>query len=176
MDAALGPSSSPAAVAGWRAWVAPVSAWWKALGERERALVGIAATVLVLFVVFVVAVRPAWRTVRDAPAQLAALDAQLQDMQRLAAEAAELRAAPQITPEQSAAALKAATERLGDKAKLTLQADRAVLTLNGVGTNALRDWLTEVRSGARARPLEAQLARTGTGFTGTVTLVVGGNR
>ena len=73
------------------------------------------------------------------------------------------------------AALKAATERLGDKAKLSLQGDRAVLTLNGAGTEALRGWLAEARSGARARPLEANLLRAGTGYSGTLVLSIGGN-
>jgi general secretion pathway protein M len=95
-------------------------------------------------------------------------------MQRLAAESAELRATPPVNPEQAQAALKAATERLGDKAKISLQGDRAVLTLNGAGTEALRGWLAEARSGARARPLEANLMRSGSGYSGTLVVAVGG--
>ena len=118
--------------------------------------------------------QPAWRTLARAPAEIDTLDAQLQSMQRLAAEAQELRAAPPVTPDQATAALKAATARLGDKARLALQGERAVLTLNGVGTGALRDWLAEARAGARARPLEANLTRASQGYSGTLVVGLGG--
>ena len=53
-----------------------------ALAARERRLVALAAAVLGAFLLWTVAVQPAWRTLRDAPAQREALDAQLQTMQR----------------------------------------------------------------------------------------------
>ena len=80
---------------------------------------------------------------------------------------------PPVTNEQAAAALRAATERLGEQGKLVLQAERAILTLNNAGTGALRDWLAEARSGARARPLEATLTRGGQGYSGTLVVVFG---
>jgi general secretion pathway protein M len=49
-----------------------------------------------------------------------------------------------------------------------------VLTLNGISTSQLRDWLAEARSGARARPVEASLLRSGPGYSGTLVLAVGG--
>lgn len=73
-----------------------------------------------------------------------------------------------VSPAQAGAALQAATERLGEKGRLSMQGDRASLTLNGVGPEALRGWLLEARSAARARPVEAQLTRSGAGFSGTV--------
>lgn len=154
--------------------LAPLRTWWATLSRRDQRLVTLGAAVLGLFLVWSLAIRPAWTTVRAAPAQLDALELQLQSMQRLAAEARELRAAPSIGADQSAAAVKAASDRLGERAKLTLQGDRAVLSLNGIGSEDLRNWLAEVRSGARARPIEAQLARGPQGFTGTVTLTIGG--
>ena len=152
---------------------APVQAFWQALTKREKrfALLGLAAIVLGL--VWLLAVQPAWRTIARAPAEIDTLEAQLQNMQRLAAETQQLRSAPPVTPEQAAAALKAATERLGDRAKLALQGERAVLTLTGVGTGALRDWLAEARAGARARPLEANLTRAAQGYTGTLVVAIG---
>ena len=93
-------------------------------------------------------------------------------MQRMAAEAQVLRAAPSITVEQSNAALRAASARLGDQAKLAIQGDRAVLTVNGLDSDALRNWLTEVRTGARARPIDAQLARAAQGFNGSITVTL----
>ena len=160
---------------------APISAQWGALrqrwlglGARDRRLATLAAAVLGAFLVWSFAVLPAWRVLRDAPAQREALDLQLQDMRLLAADAQQLRGAPALSSEQSAAALRAASERLGTKARLSLQGDRAVLTLNGLSSAQLREWLAEARAGARARPVEAQLSRTAQGFNGSVVLSLGG--
>lgn len=158
-------------------WTARLGAWrerWRGLGARERRLVLVAAGVLGAFVLWVVALQPAWRTLRDAPAQRDVLERQLQDMRVLAAEAQQLRSAPALGREQSAAALRAASDRLGNKARLSLQGDRAVLTLNGLSSAQLREWLAEARAGARARPVEAQLSRGAQGFSGSIVLVLGG--
>lgn len=154
--------------------LAPASAWWHALPTRERRLVVVAASVLGLYLLWVLALSPALQTVRTAPRQLDALDAQLQTMQAMAAEAAELRAAPPINRQQATAALQAATGRLGEAGKLTLQGDRAVLNLTNASTGALRDWLAEARSGARARPLEATFSRSTEGTSGTLVVAIGG--
>ena len=150
--------------AGWRSWRA-----------RDRAPAPALAALAVLgaFLLWSVAIQPAWRTLREAPAQLEPLDAQLQQMQRAGRRSRELRATPPLSAEQSAAALKAASDRLGNKARLSLQGDRAVLTLNGVSSDALRDWLAEARAGARARPVEAQLSRGAQGYSGSVVLSLG---
>ena len=154
--------------------LAPLRARWQGLARREQTLLAVVAAIVALALLWLVAVQPAWRTLARAPAEIDTLDAQLQTMQRQAAEAQELRAAPPVTPDQAAAALKAATARLGDKAKLALQGERAVLTLSGVGSGALRDWLAEARAGARARPLEANLARATQGYSGTLVVGLGG--
>ncbi len=159
---------------------APVAAQWGALRERWRSLAArdqrltlLALAVLGAFLVWSAAIQPAWRTLRDAPVQRDLLDLQLQEMRMLAAEAQQLRNAPALSAEQSAAALRAASDRLGPKARLSLQGDRAVLTLNGVSSAQLREWLAEARSGARARPVEAQLSRGAQGFNGSVVLSFG---
>ena len=94
-------------------------------------------------------------------------------MQRIAAESRVLRAVAPVSQTQAGAALKAATERLGDKAKLNLQGDRATLSLTGISPEALRAWLNEARSGARARPVDATLQRGAAGFTGSITVTLG---
>jgi general secretion pathway protein M len=154
--------------------LAPVRQRWAALSVRDRRLSALAGSVLGLFITWTLAVQPAWRTLQAAPAQRDALDAQWQAMQRLAAEAKELRGAPPVSIEQSSAALQAATERLGNKGRLSVQGERAVLTLQGASTSQLRDWLAEARSGARARPVEARLTRAAQGYSGTVVVALGG--
>ena len=154
--------------------VAPAAQWWAVRSARDRRLLGLAGTVLGLFITWSLAVQPAWHTLQVAPAQRDALDGQWQAMQRLAAEAKDLRAAPPVSIEQSSAALRAATERLGDQGRLAMQGERAVLTLQGASTSQLRDWLAEARSGARARPVEARLTRAAQGYSGTVVVALGG--
>jgi general secretion pathway protein M len=148
---------------------------WKALSDRERTALGVAAVAVGLLLVWWLAIAPAWRVVRAAPAQLDRMDTQLQRMQSLSAEARELRATAPISASQSSAALKAATERLGAKARLSVVGDRATLTLTGVTGDGLRQWLSEARSGARARIVEAQLSRSPQGLNGTVVLTLAGS-
>lgn len=142
--------------------------WWKTRAPRERMALGLAAGIVGLFLVWLVFVQPAWRTLREAPPRLDALEAQLQQMQRLAAESQGLRGVAAVPQAQAAAALKAATDRLGEKGRLSLQGERASLTLNGVSPEALRGWLLEARSAARVRPTEAQLSRGPQGYSGTI--------
>jgi general secretion pathway protein M len=150
------------------------TAWWTARAPRERQALAVVGIVIGLFLVWSFFVQPALRTVREAPAQLDLLDAQYQQMQRGAAESATLRAAPRVSPSQAIAALRAATDRLGDRARLTIQGDRATLTLTGVTAEALRSWLGEARSGARVRPVDASLQRGALGYSGTLSVTLGG--
>jgi general secretion pathway protein M len=158
----------------WLAQLSALRARWHGLGARDRRLLALALAVLGAFLLWSAAIQPAWRTVRDATSQLDLLDTQLQEMQALAAEARELRGTPAFSTEQSAAALKAASDRLGSKGRLSLQGERAVLTLNGASSSQLREWLVEARAGARARPIEAQLSRNAQGYSGSVVLSLGG--
>ena len=156
------------------AWRAPLVARWRALSERERNAASIAGAAVVLLLLWWLALQPALRTLREAPVQIDRLDAQLQRMKRQASEASELRAAPPMSAAQSTAALQAATERLGPRGRLVLAGDRATLTLTGATGAQLRDWLSEARSGARARPVQVQLTRSPQGYSGTVIVAVGG--
>lgn len=151
------------------------AAWWQARVPRERQALLAVAVVLALFVGWSFAIAPALRTLRDAPAQLDRLDGQLQQMQRIAAESAALRGVAPVSNAQAALALKAASDRLGDRARLSLQGERATLTLTNLDSEALRNWLVEARSGARARPVEAQLQRGPLGYTGTIGVTLGGS-
>lgn len=147
--------------------------WWRTRAPRERTALSAAAAVVGLFLAWLVLVQPALRTLREAPARIDALDAQLQQTQRLAAESQGLRGVAAVPPSQAAAALKAATDRLGDKGRLSMQGDRASLTLNGVSPEALRGWLLEARGAARVRPSEAQLTRGPQGYSGTLVVMLG---
>ena len=166
--------NTPANASAASAAFAPAAAWWRGLATRERTGLTVAAVVLLGYLVWAVAIAPALTSLARAPLEHDLLEAQYQTMQGLATESQQLRATPPLPPEAAAEALKAATERLGDKGRLLLQGERATLNLTGAGPQALRDWLAEARSGARARPLEANLTRAGAGYTGSIVLAIGG--
>jgi general secretion pathway protein M len=146
---------------------------WRARSARDRAMLGAMAAVLGTFLLWTLAIAPAWRTLTDAPAQIESLDTQLLQMRTMAAEVRELRNTTPIAAAQAGVAMKAAADRHGDKVRLTLQGDRALVTFQGASPEQVRALLIEARSAARARPVEAQLTRAATGFNGTLVLSLG---
>jgi general secretion pathway protein M len=147
---------------------------WQGLAPRERQWVLAAAALLGALLLWLLAVQPAWRTLASAPARIDRLDAEWADMQRLARETQALRGAPPLALPQAQAALRAATERLGEKASVQLTGERAVVTVNSLAPGVLRDWLAELRAGARARPVLVQLQKSGEGFSGRIELALPG--
>lgn len=145
-----------------------LAAAWRRRDARERRLLLLGAGVLALYLLWALALQPALRRLRDAPARIDRLDVQMQTMQQQASEAQALRAAPPIPPPQARAALQAATAQLGGKARLVEQGERAVLTLDGASSQELQAWLNEVRVGARARVVELRLRQQPQGLSGTV--------
>ena len=156
------------------AWRTSLQQRWQALAGRERSAVALALVFVGSLLLWMLALQPALRTLREAPAQINSVDAELQAMRALAEETTRLRAAPPVSTNQAVAALNAATERLGAKGRLSLQGDRATLTLSSVDTESLRQWLELARSAARARPVEAQLSRGPSGYSGTLVVSLGG--
>ena len=76
-----------------------------------------------------------------------------------------------MPPAQAEAALRSASDRLGPAATLSVQGDRATLTLRDVPGEGLASWLDEVRTAARARPLEANLQQAQAGrYNGSIVL------
>ena len=148
---------------------------WRSRAPRERQLIAAGAIALAVLLVWLIAVQPALKTLRETPAELDRLDSQWQQMQLAAFESAALRSASPVPPAQANEALRAATERLGGKGKIVLQGDRAVLTFSGVPFEALRNWLGEARSAARARPVEAQLLKGASGYSGSISISLAGN-
>ena len=143
---------------------------WAQLAPRERVGVVAAAAALTLLILVLVFINPALRMLREAPQKLAQANTQLAQMQRDAAEAQRLRTLPAVSAAQATAALQGATQLLGPEAKLSLQGDRAVLDFSNLDGERLGAWLAEVRSAARAKPVEAQLQRGERGYGGRLVL------
>jgi general secretion pathway protein M len=147
--------------------------YWQALALREKQLIATMIVAVAALLIWWIAIQPALGTLRTAPIEIDRLDQQMQQMQLAAAEMQTLRAASPVPTEQATAALRAATERLGSRAKLVVQGERATLSFTGIAADALRAWLGEARSGARARPLEAQMVKAAAGYSGSITVSVG---
>ncbi len=143
------------------------------LEQRERQMVVIIGGALAFLIVWLVFVRPAWNTLDAAPALRAQADAQLLQMQAISNEARQLRALPPVPQSVAEQVLKAATDDLGGKGKLSVQNDRAILSVTGANGEDLRKWLMQARGGARARPIEATLTRAGDGYNGTLVVAIG---
>jgi len=157
----------------WQSLRAQAGAAWRARAPRERIALAIAAAVLIVLMVWALLVAPALATLRGAPQQLESLEIQLQQVRAMAAEVRELRNMTPVAAAQSGLAIKAAAERHGDKVRLSLQTDRALMTLINISPEQLRALLVEVRSAARARLVEAQLNRVPAGYSGTLVFNVG---
>ena len=140
---------------------ASLQARWKALAPRERNLVLAAVAVVALALLWWLALAPALATLRAAPARHAELDAQVQRMQALQAEAQQLQSAPRSSPADSVGTLRAAlTQRLGTTGQLNVVGDRVTVVLKGAPADGLAPWLAQARSNAHASPVEARLVRS----------------
>lgn len=167
-----GNSNSAASASASEGRTAALRRGWMALAPRERRLAAIAAAVVGLGLLWWIALGPAWATLRAAPAQHEALDAQLQRMRALAAQAQALKSQPRQNPDDAQRALEAAVrQHLGANARMVVAGERVTLTLVGASPDGLSQWLTQARVNARAVPAEARLARNAAGqWDGSVVL------
>lgn len=140
---------------------------WQGLAPRERSLVLWTAVFVGAAIVWWLALAPALRTLREAPARHAALDTQLERMQSLAAEAQQLQTEASTRPSQDSAqrALQATTTSLGSSARTNFTGDRATVRLQALPATALAPWLAQVRGNARSVPIEAHLTRSASAQT-----------
>ena len=133
---------------------------WQGLSEREQRLLSWGAAFLMAALLWWLALAPALRTLREAPAQQAALDAQWLQLKDLQAQAQSLKQQPRLTPSEALRALQnSSTELLGGNAQLQIVGDRCTVSLKAVPAPAFATWLSRVRTQARAVPVQAQLQR-----------------
>ena len=134
------------------------------LSPREQRALAIAAGVVGLGLLWWLAVAPALATLSQAPERHSQLDAQLDQMRRMAATAESLRSqntAQPLTRDAVVRALEqATTTALAGTSQLAVQGDRATVTLSGTPPDALAQWLSQVRINARLVPVQAELKQT----------------
>lgn len=153
-------------------WRAQAAMQWQALPPRQRVLAAIAGGLLAGALVWWLALSPALATLRTAPAQHQALDAQLQRMRALQAQARSLKALPRITRDEALRLLDASVrQQLGAGARLAPTGDTATLTVAGTSGDALANWLAQARVDARIQPAQVRLTRNPAGlWEGTLVL------
>lgn len=152
---------------------------WAGLQARERRLVLLAATVVVLALLWWLAIAPPLGTLKTAAAERDALRLEAAQMQGLAQEARALQALPTLSHDEALRALEqATTQHLAASATLTALGEQAQVQIEGAGADALAQWLAAARSNARAIPVQASLksmAAEADGpvrWSGTLTLVL----
>jgi general secretion pathway protein M len=144
---------------------------WRNVSPREQRLLLLALGAVALALVWWVAVAPALAVLKTAPQQHAVLDAQLQQMQRLQAQATSLRAQPVVPADDARQALEASLKPLGASAQMVVQVERVTVTLKAAAPDALAQWLATARQNARTLPTEARLTRNAAGaWDGVVVL------
>lgn len=152
----------------------PLQAYWSRLAPREKNGVLLAAGLVSLAVLWWVLLAPALLTWRSAEAQHRRLDAQLQEMQSLQAQAQALQSQPRLGPDDARRALDASVkQQLGSTAQLSVSGERATLTLKGASAEALAQWLTQTRINAHVLPAETRLSRStsaNASWNGTIVL------
>jgi general secretion pathway protein M len=147
---------------------------WAGLAAREKTLVGSAAAVLAIALLWLVAVAPPLSTLRTAEEQHRALDTQLQRMRGLQAQAQALQAQPKQNYDEALRLLELSVRQgLGTSARSAIVGDRVTITLTGTPADSLAQWLTQARVNARALPSEAHLSRNPAGlWEGTLVLTL----
>lgn len=144
---------------------------WRQLKMSERRLVLIAFWLIVCALLWWLAIAPALKTIKEAPAQHRDLDKQLLNMRMLSTEAKNLQNQPKLGLDESQKALQSSvTQRFGNTAQLNLTGERASLTLKNANPQELALWLTQARVNARALPTDVKLNRNGDGWDGTLVL------
>ena len=136
---------------------------WQRTSTREQRLLMLAAGVLGVGLLWWVGVAPAWRTLRAAPAQHLALDAQLRQMKQLQSQAKDLRAQPVLSAGDARLALEQSFKPLGKSAQMVVQVERVTVTLTNAAPDTLAQCLAAARQNARLAAKEAHLKRNALG-------------
>lgn len=147
--------------------------WWRQREAREQTLLALAAALVAMALLWLLALAPALKTLRQHNARVAQLQHRLQHMQALQAQAQALQA-------QAGSALDAAqaqqalmlhtTTILGKQADISPRPGGASVTLRTVTPSALARWLAAIRAEAHAKVEQARIQRSGDGWSGTVQL------
>lgn len=145
---------------------------WTSMSPRERVLTAVAMVAVAGALLWMLAIRPAWRTLQTAPQRIVSLQQQLQTLQQDAQQIAALRnapAAPAFSGDLQPTIL-AWFKRVDPKAKVEAQVLPGEVTLQltalrpaslaALAQTARRDWSAQVDSADLKRGAEGLLSGT----------------
>ena len=128
--------------------------------KKDRQRLGGLVAVFMALMLWTWNLAPALKTLREVPLQLTQLDAQTQQLKAMQAQAQTLQKSPRIKPNEAASLFqKAASEVLGNGARLNIEGTRATLTLSGVSADSLAQFVALARTQSQAMPIEAHLQK-----------------
>jgi general secretion pathway protein M len=135
-------------------------ALWAPLAPSTQRQVAGASLVVLLLAVWLIGIQPALRTLASSAPEQQRLDAQLSQMQALAAQVSELKSKPQVTAQQASNALGLLVKsRLGATATVELQGEQAHVSFKAVSGETLAQFLAQARANAASTPLQTHLTQ-----------------
>ena len=133
---------------------------FQALPDKDRQRLLVLASVFLSLMLWTWNLAPALKTLREVPPQLSQLDAQTQQLKAMQAQAQTLQKSPRIKSNEAASLLQnAASEVLGNGARLNIEGTRATLTLSGVSADSLAQFVALARTQSQTMPIEAHLQK-----------------
>jgi general secretion pathway protein M len=138
-------------------------AWWLGLAHRERVLTAAAGAFVVLALLFLIAIEPAWKARVRLAAELPRLRAQAAEVDALALEARGLKS--RVVAAESVGAARSALEKslaqaaLGDVRVAVLDDRRLAVNVGGVSVSQWLAWAEEAARESRLRIAAARLSR-----------------
>lgn len=132
----------------WTSWLASRS-------PREQRGIRLALGLLGLWLLWSVAVAPAWQVLSHSQAQRERLNQQTALMQQLQLQAQALRQQTAVSPEQATQMLQSLSASLGQQTTFNRQGSNVTLSFKSASPAALAEFLAQARAQAHAQVLEA---------------------
>jgi general secretion pathway protein M len=144
--------------------IAKLRTWWLGLARRERAMTAAAASFVLLALLYLIAIEPAWNARKRLEAELPRLRAQVAEVYSLAQEAKQLTSRGVAV--ESAATAKTALEQslaranLGGVRVAVLDERRVVASAGTVPVTQWLAWAEEAARESRLRIAAVRISRT----------------
>ena len=142
--------------------------YWLRASAREQVALRIAATLLVLALVWWVGLQPALKTLKNARTQAPVVRAQYEQMLQLQAQAAALRAQVQQPVSDPKAVLQDSISTLEKNARVALAGERATVSFKQARPADLALWLEQLRLKAHSSVLEMHMTQAAGLWSGSV--------
>ena len=147
----------------WQSWLAQRS-------RREQTGIQAALLLLALWLVWSVAVAPAWQLLSNSSAQRERLNQQTAQMQALQQLALELRQQVPVSPDQAAQSLQSLSASLGRNSPINRQGASVTVNFKAASPAALAEFLTQARAQAHAQVSQAHWQQSDGAWSGQLVL------